>query len=104
MTSSPVTLFTAIPFEHGILRLTNDFTERDWICHKIDRWLKNKSERFFILTKEPEVGKSVIAAQLIKIRDYIKAYHFCRVEDVETVRPSRILRSLALQLGKRLLA
>ncbi len=103
MTESPDTHLTPILFEHDIQRLTDDFTGRDWIFGKIDEWLKNKSDRFFILTGEPGVGKSAIAAQLTKIRnDRIKAYHFCRAGDVETVRPGRILRSLAAQLGEKL--
>ncbi|MBW4594714.1 MAG: hypothetical protein KME46_17830 [Brasilonema angustatum HA4187-MV1] len=103
MTLSPDTHIAAISFEHDIQRLTDDFTGRDWIFKRIGEWLKNKSDRFFILTGEPGVGKSAIAAQLIKIdKNDIKAFHFCRAGDVETVRPGRILRSLAAQLGKNL--
>ena len=38
----------------------------------------------------------------IQIRQDITAYHFCRGGDVETVRPGRILRSLAAQLAEKL--
>lgn len=54
-----------------------------------------------LLTGEPGVGKSAIAAQLIQIRQYITAYDFYRDSDVEIVRPGRILRSLAAQLAEK---
>ena len=93
---------SAIAFTSDIARLTENFTERQWVFDEIDRWLKESEERFFILTGEPGVGKSAIAARLTQIRDDIAAYHFCRANDVETVRPGRILRSLAAQLGEHL--
>ncbi|MEI2579995.1 hypothetical protein [Scytonema sp. PRP1] len=109
MISSPVTRLSAIHFKDDIKQLTKYFTGRDWIFHKIDEWLKNESDRFFLLTGEPGVGKSAIAAKLIgdpesknRENDIIKAYHFCRAGDVETVRPGRIFRSLAAQLVKNL--
>ncbi|MEA5593459.1 ATP-binding protein [Rivularia sp. UHCC 0363] len=105
MTSLPVTNLTAIPFEHDIQQLTKNFTGRRWIFDKIDEWLNKENKqnnRFFLLTGRPGTGKSAIAAQLTKIRKDIKAYHFCRAGDVETVRPNRIFRSLAAQLGKSL--
>ncbi len=105
MTSLPVTNLTAIPFEHDIQQLTKNFTGRRWIFDKIDEWLNKENkqnDRFFLLTGRPGTGKSAIAAQLTKIRKDIKAYHFCRAGDVETVRSGRIFRSLAAQLGKSL--
>jgi AAA+ ATPase superfamily predicted ATPase len=55
---------------------------------------------FFILTGEPGVGKSAIAAHLIQNRKDIVAYHFCQLGVAETVHPSRVLRSLAAQLDQ----
>jgi tetratricopeptide (TPR) repeat protein len=96
------TRLSAIAFTSDIARLTENFTGRQWVFDDIDRWLKESEERFFILTGEPGVGKSAIAARLTQIRDDVAAYHFCRANDVETVRPARILRSLAAQLGEHL--
>jgi hypothetical protein len=93
---------SAIAFTSDITRLTENFTGRQWVFDDIDRWLLESEERFFILTGEPGVGKSAIAARLTQIRDDVAAYHFCRAGDVETVRPGRILRSLAAQLGEYL--
>ena len=104
MTSSLATKVTVIPFEDDIKKLTQYFTGRDWLFKDIDNWLKNKKDdRFFLLTGEPGVGKSAIAAQLTQIPNIdITAYHFCRDRDVETVRPERILRSLAAQLAEKI--
>lgn len=103
MTSSLATKLIAIPFGDDIEKLTQYFTGRDWLFKEIDDWLKNKDNRFFLLTGEPGIGKSAIAAQLTQIPNIdITAYHFCRDRDVETVRPERILRSLAAQLAKKL--
>jgi hypothetical protein len=45
-------------------QLTEDFTDRSQILKKIDDWLKQKERRFFILVREPRVGKSAIAPYL----------------------------------------
>jgi hypothetical protein len=101
---SPTTpRLTAIPFDAKITKLTERFTGREWVFEEIDNWLKHQDERFFILTGEPGVGKSAIAAHLTQKRNDIVAYHFCRAGDVETVRPGRVLRSLAAQMGEHLL-
>lgn len=96
------TRLSAIYFTPELEKLTKDFTGRQWVFDDIDRWLRESDERFFILTGEPGVGKSAIAARLTQIRNDVAAYHFCRAGDVETVRPGRILRSLAAQLGEHL--
>lgn len=75
-----------------------DFTGRNWLFEIIDNWLRNTTERFFILTGEPGVGISAISTELIQ-RSYITAYHFCQAGDVETTKSSNILRSLAVQLA-----
>ncbi|MBW4605597.1 MAG: hypothetical protein KME29_40125 [Calothrix sp. FI2-JRJ7] len=75
-----------------------DFTGRSWLFEVIDNWLRNTTERFFILTGESGVGISSISTQLIQ-RSCITAYHFCLAGDVETTKSSNILRSIAIQLG-----
>jgi len=100
MTTSCTTHLSAIDFTHDIKRLTEKFTGREWFLAQIDNWLTQTEERFFILTGEPGVGKSAIAAHLIQTHKDIVAYHFCRTGDAETAKPGRILRSLAAQLGK----
>ena len=112
MVSSFLDRFAPIDFTRYIDRLTDRFTGREWLFEQIDQWLQQQGkEQFYLLTGEPGVGKSAIVAQLIKRwqaqpknaeQDKLAAYHFCRAGDVETVRPGRVLRSIAAQLGKTL--
>jgi hypothetical protein len=92
----------AIDFGRDIDRWTQDFVGREWVFKEIDAWLKRGHERFFILTGEPGVGKSAIAARLTRIRKDIAAYHFCISGRSRTVVPGTALRSLAAQLGDHL--
>ena len=112
MVSSFLDRFAPIDFTRYIDRLTDRFTGREWLFEQIDQWLQQQSqEQFYLLTGEPGVGKSAIVAQLIKRwqaqpenaeQGKLAAYHFCRAGDVETVRPGRVLRSIAAQLGNTL--
>ncbi|MEH1952562.1 hypothetical protein [Nostoc sp.] len=102
MTGSVATQLKAIAFDDDIKRLLKDFTRREWVLEEINRWLQQENNRFFLLTGEPGVGKSAIATHLIQTRNDIVAYHFCRSQDIEEMKPGRILRSLMVQLGKTL--
>jgi Cdc6-like AAA superfamily ATPase len=113
MVTSFLNRFAPIDFTRYIDRLTDRFTGREWLFENhIEPWLENGSnEQFYLLTGEPGVGKSAIVAELIKRwqtqpgkeeQGKLAAYHFCRAGDVETVRPGRVLRSIAAQLGKTL--
>ncbi|MFC1878755.1 AAA family ATPase [Chloroflexota bacterium] len=103
MNSETKTRLAALNFKHEIKRLTEDFIGREWIFNEIDKWLQRENERFFILTGEPGVGKSAIAARLTQVRaDKIAAYHFCIAGNVGTITPNSALRSLAAQLGDSL--
>lgn len=83
-------------------QLAEGFTRRSHILNNIDHWLQQKDQRFFILTGEPGVGKSAIAAHLIHTRKDIVAYHFCQADNINTLKPGQILRSLSAQLMKTL--
>jgi hypothetical protein len=99
MLKSVVTQLQAIAFSN-IQQLTEGFTGRSHVLSKIDDWLQQKDQRFFVLSGEPGVGKSAIAAHLIQTRTDIFAHHFCQLGVEETVNPSRVLRSLAAQLDR----
>ena len=88
----------ALDFERDIERLTTDFTGREWILADVDRWLKRDGQRFFILTGQPGVGKSAIAARLTQVCADIAAFHFCIAGRNDTIVPASVLRSLAAQL------
>lgn len=98
MPENVATQLKAIAFDPDIERLTQSFTDREWVFEEIDRWLQQDNERFFILTGEPGVGKSTLAAHLIQTPKDIVAYHLCQAAELETLKPGRILRSLTAQL------
>jgi hypothetical protein len=93
------TQLKAIAFPN-LQQLTEGFKGRSHILKEIDHWLQQKDQRFFVLTGEPGVGKSAIAAHLIQTRTDIFAHHFCQLGVKETVHPSHVLRSLAAQLDR----
>jgi hypothetical protein len=98
MTGTVATQVKAIAFDRDIERLTEGFTGREWVFEEVDRWLQQDNERFFILTGEPGVGKSAIAARLTQLRQDIAAYHFCIAGRSGTIEPNNVLLSLAAQL------
>jgi DNA replication protein DnaC len=59
MQNSASTQLKAIAFSN-IQQLTEGFTGRSHVLSKIDHWLQQKDQRFFVLTGEPGVGKSAI--------------------------------------------
>jgi hypothetical protein len=98
MTETVATQVKAIAFDRDIERLTEGFTGREWVFEEIDRWLQQDNERFFILTGEPGIGKSAIAARLTQLRQDIPAYDFCIAGRSRTIEPSNVLLSLVSQL------
>lgn len=68
---------TGIDFSTYITDRTQDFTGREWVFAEIDRPLSDPgASRFFVITGEPAIGASAVAARLTQICDP-DAYHFC---------------------------
>ena len=93
---------TALNFQPDIERLTRDFAGREWLFADIEHWVRHSDERIFILTGEPGIGKSAVAARLTQLRSDIAAHHFCVAGRNSTITPGTVLRSLAAQLGTNL--
>ena len=55
-----------LDFSTYIADRTRDFVGREWIFAEIDRWLEDPAApRYFIITGEPSIGKTVIPTRLI---------------------------------------
>ena len=53
---------------------TRDFVGREWVFAEIDAWLADPdAPRFFIITGEPGIGKTAIAARLTQFSASTKA-------------------------------
>jgi WD40 repeat protein len=91
-----------LPFDEDISRLTNSFIGRKWVFEEIDRWIVSSNKTFFLLTGDAGIGKSAIVAHLTQIRDDIAAYNFSIAGNNSTIVPGTVLRSISVQLGKKL--
>jgi hypothetical protein len=103
--------------DHAI-KLAAGFVGRQWVLERIDKWLKDGPERYFLITGEPGSGKSALAAwlagagpvpddldlaaALARIRGSWSAAHFVvgRTQG-GTVDPTQFAQSLAGQLARR---
>lgn len=85
-------------FTDYITERTKDFTGRGWIFKEIDEWLADPdAPRYFIITGEPGIGKTALAARLTQIRN-LAAMHFCIARQTDTIDPLLFVRSLSHQL------
>ena len=77
------------PFEFStfVADRTRSFTGRKWVFAEIDRWLADSAgPSLLVITGEPGVGKSALAARLTQIR-HIAVTHFCIARNATTIDP-----------------
>ncbi len=96
---------------------TRNFTGRKWVFEEVERWLDDpNASRFFIITGEPGIGKSAIAARLVQFsdddatppaacshlaKDFLSAAHFCYARNGGWISPVGFARSISSQLAMR---
>ena len=88
-------------FSHRIRELIKGFVGRQWLFKEVDRFLEQREKRYLIITGEPGIGKSAIAAKLIEHYG-ISAYHFCIAREATTLTPRGFVENLALTLSIRI--
>lgn len=76
---------TTSDFSAYIAERTRDFTGRKLVFAEIDAWLaKPDAPRYFIISGEPGIGKTAIAARPTQIRE-LAACDFCIARQADTV-------------------
>jgi hypothetical protein len=76
---------------------SKNFIGRQWVFADIDHWLADHTApQFFIITGEPGIGKTAIAAQVTQRRE-LAAMHFCIARQADTIDPLNFTRSLSRQ-------
>ncbi len=82
-----------------------DFCGREWLFRRIDAWRADRDRHHALLiTGDPGIGKSAIVAQLVHLNPggQVLAYHCCRADTPETLRPGRFIRGLAGMIASQL--
>ncbi len=82
-----------------------DFCGREWLFQRIDAWRADPGrQRALLITGDPGIGKSAIVAQLVHLNrgGQVLAYHCCRADTPETLRPARFIRALAGMIASQL--
>jgi hypothetical protein len=62
-----------LDFSDRIRDLTQVFVGREWLLREVDDFVAQDKERYLVITGEPGIGKSAVAARLTQVRD-IHAY------------------------------
>ena len=94
-----------VPFDFGpeLARHLCDFSGREWIGSMLDAWIANPHGRMLVVTGEPGIGKSAIAAWLSQVRhEQVAAIHFCTPHNDRTTNPAEFIASLVAQLSSQL--
>lgn len=92
------------PLDFGIevSRLTRNFTGREWLFGRLDRWLADPRSRVFLITGDPGTGKSAILATLVHRNPHVAAVHFCMSSLADSLDPLRFVRSVAAQFASQM--
>jgi WD40 repeat protein len=79
------------------------FTGREWLFEQINSWMASGNERALLITGDPGIGKSAIAAQLVHLNaeGQVIAHHCCQADTRATLEPWRFVRSLAAMIATR---
>ncbi len=103
-------------FSDLIAEKTRDFTGREWVFRRIERWLGDSAgERTFLLVGGPGTGKSAILARLAQFSrgqtaadgcphlsaNFLAYFHFCQARQDATLHPLRFVEALSQALASR---
>lgn len=91
-------------FSDYMARKRRGFVGREWLFEEIDLWRFESEERALLITGDPGAGKSSIVAQLVHANPsgQVIGYHCCQANELDTLRPSRFVQSLAAMIASRI--
>ena len=91
-----------VDFAGYVAERTEEFTGREWLLDAVAAWHADpEGERCFLVTGEPGVGKTAVAAHLASAADFIDAVHFCSARDRRWINPRTFAESVSRQLAAR---
>ena len=91
-----------LDFTSYLAERTDDFTGREWLFNAVAAWYADPaSERCFLLTGEPGVGKTAAAAYLASTANFLDAVHFCSAHDRRWINPRTFAESVSRQVAAR---
>lgn len=93
------------PLDFGALLASRreGFCGRLHLTEQIESWLATSDEPALLITGDPGMGKSSLAARLVdRYNRRVLAHHFCQAATSNTLDPARCVRSLAAMLAARL--
>lgn len=80
-----------------------DFCGRQWLFDEIDAWRVTSPDRALLITGDPGTGKSAVVAELVHRNPggQVLAYHLCRADTEETLKPGQFVRSVAAMIASK---
>jgi hypothetical protein len=90
----------ALDFQDFLEEKRQLFTGREWLFTAVENWCVSGSEPALLITGDPGIGKSAIVAELVHRHQntQVLAWHCCRSDMKESLRPGRFVRSLAANI------
>jgi len=88
------------PFHEELKRYGARFIGRKWLINQLNEWAGEPDSRLLVLTGEPGIGKSILAARLVPNMD-VRSVHFFVPSDPGSCQPEALVSSLAIQFANQ---
>jgi hypothetical protein len=89
-----------LDFTGYLAERADEFTGREWVIDAVAAWRDDPAgERCFLITGEPGIGKTAVAARLAAEAGWVDAVHFCSARDRRWVNPRTFAESVSGQLA-----
>ena len=89
-----------IPFHEYLKRYSTRFTGREWFITQLNTWASEPDSRLLLLTGQPGIGKSHLAARLALHID-VRGIYFFTPSDPDSCKPESLISVLASQFANQ---